>query len=133
MRDFTADEFKNSAAPRYLRGFKTKEKEQLFYQNSHSKQSLLFGTSVLTELPRKRSKIKVFCTRSTHCCKKVVATASRCERVYKRTGEPSVPFCERGGTTARVTDFSKKEKSERSKVRSDVGAGEGFEPPTSGL
>ena len=24
--------------------------------------------------------------------KKVVATVSRCERVYKRTGEPSVPF-----------------------------------------
>ena len=38
--------------------------------------------------------------------KKVVATVSRCERVYKRTGELSVPFCERGGTTARVTDFS---------------------------
>ena len=40
--------------------------------------------------------------------KKVVAKVSRCERVYKRTGEPSVPFCERGGTTARVTDFSVK-------------------------
>ena len=29
-----------------------------------------------------------------------------CERACKRTGEPSVPCCERGGTTARVTDFS---------------------------
>ena len=27
--------------------------------------------------------------------KKVLATVSRCERVYKRTGEPSVPFCEK--------------------------------------
>jgi len=26
--------------------------------------------------------------------KKAVATVSRCECVYKRTGEPSVPFCE---------------------------------------
>ena len=25
--------------------------------------------------------------------KKLVATVSRCERVYKRTGEPSVTFC----------------------------------------
>ena len=29
--------------------------------------------------------------------KKLVATGSRRERVYKRTGEPSVTFCERGG------------------------------------
>ena len=38
--------------------------------------------------------------------KKVVAAVSRCERACKRTGEPSVPFCDKGGTTARVTDFS---------------------------
>ena len=29
--------------------------------------------------------------------KKVIATVSRSERACKRTGEPSVPFCERGG------------------------------------
>ena len=39
-----------------------------------------------------------------HCAegatrKKVVATASRCEGVYNRAGEPSVPFCERGAAT----------------------------------
>lgn len=28
--------------------------------------------------------------------KKVVATANRCERVYKRAGKLSVPFCEKG-------------------------------------
>ena len=48
--------------------------------------------------------------------KKVVATVSRCECVYKRTGEPSVPFCEKGGTTARVTDFS--HKKNRNEVKS---------------
>ena len=42
----------------------------------------------------------------SHTRKKVVATASRCEGVYNRTGKPSVPFCEKGGTTERVTDFS---------------------------
>ena len=46
--------------------------------------------------------------RRRHTRKKVVAKVSRCEHVYKRTGEPSVPYCERGGTTARVTDFSAK-------------------------
>ena len=40
-----------------------------------------------------------------HSRKKVVATASRCECVYKRTGEPSVPFYEKGGTVTQVTDF----------------------------
>jgi len=30
--------------------------------------------------------------------KKVVATVCRPECVYKRTGKPSVPFCEKGGT-----------------------------------
>lgn len=38
--------------------------------------------------------------------KKVVATANRRERVYKGAVEPSVPFCEIGGTTAHVADFS---------------------------
>ena len=37
--------------------------------------------------------------------KKVVATVKRCERVYKRTDEPSELFCERGGTVQRVIDF----------------------------
>ena len=38
--------------------------------------------------------------------KKVVATAKRRERVYKGAVEPSVPFCEKGGTTAHMADFS---------------------------
>ena len=43
-----------------------------------------------------------------HTRKKVVATVSRHERACKRIGEPSVPFCERGGMTERMTDFSAK-------------------------
>ena len=39
--------------------------------------------------------------------KKLVATVKRCERVYKRTDEPSELFCERGGTVQRVIDFLK--------------------------
>ena len=34
-----------------------------------------------------------------HNRKKLVATACRCERVYKRTGKQSETFCERGATT----------------------------------
>ena len=37
-----------------------------------------------------------------HNRKKLVATACRCERVYKRTGKPSETFCERGATTERI-------------------------------
>ena len=33
-----------------------------------------------------------------HSRKKVVATANRRKCVYKRTGKPSVPFYEKGGT-----------------------------------
>ena len=40
-----------------------------------------------------------------HSRKKVVATVNRSECVYKRTGEPSVPFYEKGGTVKQVTDF----------------------------
>ena len=40
--------------------------------------------------------------------KKVVATTSRRECVYKRTGLPSVPFYEKGGTVKQVTDFFNK-------------------------
>ena len=36
---------------------------------------------------------------------KLVAIVSRRECVYKRAGELSVTFHERGGTTERVTDF----------------------------
>ncbi len=52
--------------------------------------------------------------------KKVVAKRRRYACVYKGIAAASVPFCERGGTTARVTDFLCNKKSERSKVRSDV-------------
>ena len=37
--------------------------------------------------------------------KRLVATESRRECACKRTGEPSVTFCEKGGTVERVTDF----------------------------
>ncbi len=47
--------------------------------------------------PHKTQATGSICTESTKARKKVVATVSRCKRVYKRTGEPSVPFCERGG------------------------------------
>ncbi len=40
-----------------------------------------------------------------HSRKKVVATASRREGVYNRTGEPSVPFCEKGEARKRANDF----------------------------
>ena len=57
-------------------------------------------------------------SRRRHTRKKVVATAKHRERVYKWAVEPSVPFCEKGGTTARVTDFSvKKIGTEQSPFR----------------
>ena len=37
--------------------------------------------------------------------KKVLATTNRSECVYKRTGEWSEPFYEKGGTVEQVTDF----------------------------
>ena len=37
--------------------------------------------------------------------KRVVATASRREGVYNRTGEPSVPFCGKGGARERADGF----------------------------
>lgn len=52
--------------------------------------------------PHKTQATGSICTESTKARKKVVATVSRCERVYKRTGEPSVPFCERGGAADKV-------------------------------
>ena len=42
-------------------------------------------------------------SKQTH--KKLVATASRCEGVYNRAGEPSVTFCERGEARKRADDF----------------------------
>jgi len=62
----------------------------------------------------------------------VVTTESRREGVYNRTDEPSVPFCEKGGTVKQVTDFFT-QKNGTSVTCSDVGAGAGFEPTTSGL
>lgn len=35
--------------------------------------------------------------------KKVVATASRREGVYNQTGEPSVPFCEKGAAADKAS------------------------------
>jgi len=54
---------------------------------------------------------------------KLVVTASRGERVYKRTGEPSVTFCGRGGATERYEKSGSTEVSpdcEWSGTRSDV-------------
>ena len=56
--------------------------------------------------------------------KKLVATASRREGVYNRTGEPSVTFCERGGARKRADGLSfcrrQKNKPEQSGLCSDV-------------
>ena len=67
-----------------------------------------------------------------HSRKKVVATASRRECVYKRTGEPSVPFYEKGGTAKQVTDFFHK-KIGTSVTCSDVELVTGLEPATCAL
>ena len=50
--------------------------------------------------------------------KKLVATASRRECVYKRTGKPSATFYERGKMTEQRTDFLQR-KSEESEVHFD--------------
>ena len=57
-------------------------------QKGHRLMSFCFG-----KLEQYRCRL---CRR--HSRKKVVTTASRRECVYKRTGKPSVPFCEKGGT-----------------------------------
>ncbi len=50
--------------------------------------------------------------------KKVVATASRRVCVYKRTGKPSEPFYEKGGTVKQVTDFfAQKNRNKRNLFR----------------
>lgn len=59
----------------------------------------------------------------------MVATVKRCERVYKRTDEPSELFCERGGTVQRVIDFLNK-KIGTSETCSDVVEMGGIEPPS---
>ena len=61
--------------------------------------------------------------------KKAVATASRRECVYKRTGKPSEPFYEKGGTVKQVTDFFHK-KIGTSETCSDVVGTIGLEPMT---
>ena len=50
--------------------------------------------------------------------KKLVATASRREGVYNRTGEPRVTFCEREGARKRVDglSFCRRQKISRSKA-----------------
>ncbi len=73
---------------------------------------LHFGASI-----HNVSKIK------TH--KKVVATASRREGVYNRTGKPSVTFCERGEARKRADDFLHK-KSKQSELCFDVVGMTGF-------
>ena len=63
--------------------------------------------------------------------KKLVATASRCESVYNRTGEPSVTFCEKEEQgSGRMTYFLSQtnNKSEQSELCSDVVEARGVEP-----
>ena len=63
---------------------------------------MIFASIMNVRVPNHKS----MCRRHTR--KKVIATVSRSERACKRTDEPSVPFCERGGTTEHMTDFSAK-------------------------
>ena len=72
--------------------------------------------------------------------KRLVATASRCERACKRTGEPSGAFCGKGGARERgdggffAADASARSKktSEQSGLCSDAVVWvRGFEPPAS--
>ena len=62
----------------------------------------------------------------------MVATASRREGVYNRTGEPSVPFCGKGGARERADGvfFASgiKKTSEQSGLCSDVVPAAGVEP-----
>ena len=52
--------------------------------------------------------------------KNAVAAAIRSKCVYKRTGKPSVPFCEKEGARKRAIVFLNKEKTEQSELCSDV-------------
>ena len=63
---------------------------------------MIFASIMNVRVPNHKS----MCRRHTR--KKVIATVSRSERACKRTDEPSVPFCERGGMTEHMTDFSAK-------------------------
>ena len=63
--------------------------------------------------------------------KKVVAIAKRRERVYKWAAERA--FLRKKEEWRSIWLIFSWKKSEWSEVHSDVGAGEGFEPPTSGL
>ena len=60
--------------------------------------------------------------------KKLVATASRREGVYKRTGKPSVTFCERGEARKRADDFFAQKTSKQSELCFDVVRITGLEP-----
>ena len=55
-----------------------------------------------------------------------LSDVSRRKRVYKRAGEPSVPFCEKGGARKRADVFLHR-KTEQSELCSDVVAELGFE------
>ena len=64
--------------------------------------------------------------------KKPVATASRREGVYNRTGEPSVTFTKRRNKGAGgwlIFCRRQKNKPEQNSICSDVARLEGFEPP----
>ena len=89
---------------------------------SHMKKDIFGISAVGVELSRTR--------------KKLVATASRREGVYKRTGEPSVTFCEKEEQgSGRMAYFlsQTKNKPEQSELCSDVVEPRGVEPLTSAM
>ncbi len=59
-----------------------------------------------------------------HTREKVVATANRCECVYKRTGEPSVTFHEKGAAADKVMPYFFHKNTANQKARRDMA------PPT---
>ena len=78
------------------------------------REGFFFGTDVHYGLERK-----------THIRKKLVANRSRCERIYKRTGDGSVTFCGEEEQGSGRMFFFKKRKTEQSELCSDDGAEDG--------
>ena len=68
--------------------------------------------------------------RKANTRKRLAATESRRECACKRTGEPSVTFCDKGGARKRADVFLHR-KTEQSELCSDVVGMTGFEPATS--
>ena len=95
----------------FLQKRKTSGISKLWFFIKKSEQaikSLLWcGRSVFTGLKEKCSKIKGFSAAGT-LVKRWQRQWAVSKRACKRTGEPSVPFCEKGGMTEHMIDFSVK-------------------------